>query len=118
MLQSLGALIRIETSSSADAYGLLTRNTALGEEEGVRCEPPPTGRPREHDAVTRGTWRHIVCLIHTAPPPDCLLPRTGRETMAVKRSPRGVKSASSSSTVQNPDARPLLQALSPVVVHL
>ena len=54
MLQSMGALIMIETSSSADSYGLLTRNTAMGEEEDVRCEAPPTGRPREHDAVTRG----------------------------------------------------------------
>jgi hypothetical protein len=53
MLQSMGVLIRIETSSSADSYGLLTSNTAVREED-VRCEAPPTGRPREHDAVTCG----------------------------------------------------------------
>jgi hypothetical protein len=50
----MGALIMMETSSSADSYGLLTGNTAVGEEEDVRCEAPPTGRSREHDAVTRG----------------------------------------------------------------
>jgi hypothetical protein len=54
MLQSLGALIRMETSSSADSYDLLTGNTAVGEKEGVRCEASPTGRPRAHDAVTSG----------------------------------------------------------------
>jgi hypothetical protein len=50
----MGALIRMETSASADSYGLLTGNTAVGEEEDVRCEAPPTGRPRAYDAVTHG----------------------------------------------------------------
>jgi hypothetical protein len=45
-LQTRGALIRIETSSSADAYGLLPRNTTVGEEN-VRCEAPSTDRPRD-----------------------------------------------------------------------
>jgi hypothetical protein len=53
-LPSIRALIMMETSSSADSYGLLTRNTAVGEEEEVRCEARPTGRSRAHDAVTRG----------------------------------------------------------------
>jgi hypothetical protein len=48
MLQSMEALIMIETSSSANSYGLLTRNTAVGEEEDGRCEAPPTGRRRAH----------------------------------------------------------------------
>jgi hypothetical protein len=50
----MGALIRMETSASADSYGLLTGNTAVGEEEDVRCEALPTGRPRAYDAVTHG----------------------------------------------------------------
>ena len=54
-LLSLGALIMMETSSSADPYGRLTGNTAVGEEEDVRREAPLTGRPREPDAVTRGS---------------------------------------------------------------
>jgi hypothetical protein len=39
-LQSMGALIMMETSSSADSYGLLTSNTAVGEEEDVVVASP------------------------------------------------------------------------------
>jgi hypothetical protein len=35
MLQAMGVLIMTETSSSADAYGLCTSNTVVGEEEDV-----------------------------------------------------------------------------------
>jgi hypothetical protein len=42
-LQSMGALIMMETSSSADSYGLLTSNTAVGEEDVVVASPLAVG---------------------------------------------------------------------------
>jgi hypothetical protein len=65
MLQSMGALIIIETYSSADSYGLLTGNTAVGEDGSVRAWPPRMW-------TIYGSWPHVLLMAKSfLRPPVC-----------------------------------------------